>query len=153
MKAVVQRVSASSVSVDGMVIGSIGRGYNVLLGVVPEDTEKEADLLAAKIAKLRIFEDAEGKMNMSLSDVGGGVLVISQFTICADIRKGNRPSFTTAAAPELAERLYEYFIQKLRDEGVQTVEHGSFGDDMQVEISNDGPVTIIMDTDIWMKKV
>ncbi|MBQ7548266.1 MAG: D-tyrosyl-tRNA(Tyr) deacylase [Clostridia bacterium] len=153
MKAVVQRVSASSVSVDGAVVGSIGRGYNVLLGVVPEDTEREADLLAAKIAKLRVFKDAEGRMNMSLSDVGGGVLVISQFTLCADIRKGNRPSFTTAAAPERAEQLYEYFIQKLRDEGVQKVEHGSFGDDMKVEISNDGPVTIIMDTDIWLKKV
>ena len=153
MKAVVQRVSASSVSVDGAVVGSIGRGYNVLLGVVPEDTEREADLLAAKIAKLRVFKDAEGRMNMSLSDVGGGVLVISQFTLCADIRKGNRPSFTTAAAPERAEQLYEYFIKKLRDEGVQKVEHGSFGDDMKVEISNDGPVTIIMDTDIWLKKV
>lgn len=153
MKAVVQRVSASSVSVDGRIVGSIGRGFNVLLGVVPEDTEKEADLLAAKIAKLRVFKDAEDRMNLSLADVGGGVLVISQFTLCADIRKGNRPSFTTAGAPELAEKLYEYFIRKLRDEGVQTVEHGSFGDDMKVEISNDGPVTIIMDTDIWMKKV
>ncbi len=151
MKAVVQRVSSSSVRVDGEIIGEIKAGYNVLLGVEPEDSEKHADILAAKIAKLRVFEDDEGKMNKSVLDIGGGVLVISQFTLCADIKKGNRPSFTTAAPPQMAERLYEYFIEQLKLNGINKVEHGSFGADMKVDIQNDGPVTILMDTDIWVK--
>lgn len=152
MKAVVQRVSASSVSVDGEVIGKIGRGYNVLLGVFPDDTQKDAEILAAKIAKIRIFEDENEKMNMSVQDIDGEVLVISQFTLCADIKKGNRPGFTTAAKPEYANELYEYFMEQLKLNGIKKIEHGSFGADMKVEISNDGPVTIIMDTTIWNKR-
>ena len=146
MKAVVQRVSSSSVTVDGEVIGKIGWGYNVLLGVGPDDTREHADVLAAKIAKLRVFEDSEGKMNKSVLDIDGEVLVISQFTLCADIRKGNRPSFTTAAPPDMANELYEYFIEQLKLNGIRNVEHGSFGADMKVELLNNGPVTICMDT-------
>lgn len=151
MKAVVQRVSSSSVRVDGELIGSVGRGFNVLLGVEPEDTKEHADVLAAKISKLRVFEDENGKMNLSVQDVDGEILVISQFTLCADIKKGNRPSFTTAAAPEKAEELYWYFQKKLTENGVRKVEHGEFGADMKVEINNDGPVTILMDTAIWVR--
>ena len=151
MKAVVQRVSSSCVKVDGELIGSIGRGYNVLLGVEPGDTEEHADVLAAKIAKLRIFRDEQDKMNLSVTDIDGEILVISQFTLCADIRKGNRPSFTTAASPDKANELYEYFQKQLLKNGVRRVEHGEFGADMKVEINNDGPVTILMDTSIWVK--
>lgn len=151
MKAVVQRVSSSDVHVDGELIGSIGKGYNVLLGVQPEDTQEHADILAAKIAKLRVFEDSEGKMNQSILDVDGEILVISQFTLCADIKKGNRPSFTTAAAPDKANELYEYFQKKLIENGVRKVEHGEFGADMKVNINNDGPVTILMDSSIWVR--
>lgn len=151
MKAVVQRVTSSSVSVDGCVTGSIGKGFNILLGVSEDDTRKDAEILAAKIAKLRIFEDENEKMNLSLLDIGGEALVISQFTLCADIKKGNRPSFIQAAAPDKATELYEYFMQQLGLNGVKKVAHGVFGADMAVEISNDGPVTIIMDTEIWRK--
>lgn len=151
MKAVVQRVSSSNVRVDGELIGSVGKGFNVLLGVEPEDTKEHADVLAAKISKLRVFEDENGKMNLSIQDVDGEILVISQFTLCADIKKGNRPSFTTAAAPEKAEELYRYFQKKLAENGVRKVEHGKFGADMKVEINNDGPVTILMDTAIWVR--
>lgn len=151
MKAVVQRVSSSSVSADGELIGSIGRGYNVLLGVEPNDTTEHADILAAKIAKLRVFEDEQGKMNLSVQDIDGEILVISQFTLCADIKKGNRPSFVKAAPPDMAEELYEYFQKQLLANGIRKVEHGSFGADMKVEINNDGPVTILMDTAIWVK--
>ena len=152
MKAVVQRVKSSAVVVDGETIGEIGRGYNVLLGVFPDDTKKDAEILATKIAKLRVFEDEDGKMNLSIMDIGGEVLAISQFTLCADIKKGNRPSFITAAKPEYANELYEYFMEQLRANGIKKVEHGLFGADMQVEIHNDGPVTIIMDTTIWNKR-
>ena len=152
MKAVVQRVKSSAVVVDGETIGEIGRGYNVLLGVFPDDTKKDAEILAAKIAKLRVFEDEDEKMNLSIMDIGGEVLAISQFTLCADIKKGNRPSFITAAKPEYANELYEYFMEQLRANGIKKVEHGLFGADMQVEINNDGPVTIIMDTTIWNKR-
>ncbi len=152
MKAVVQRVKSSAVTVDGEIIGEIGRGYNVLLGVFPDDTKKDAEILAAKIAKLRVFEDEDEKMNLSIMDIGGEVLAISQFTLCADIKKGNRPSFITAAKPEYANELYEYFMEQLRANGIKKVEHGLFGADMQVEIHNDGPVTIIMDTTIWNKR-
>ena len=151
MKAVVQRVSSSSVKVDGELIGSIDKGYNVLLGVEPEDTEEHADVLAAKIAKLRVFEDEQGKMNLSVQDIDGEILVISQFTLCADIKKGNRPSFVKAAAPDKANELYEYFQRQLIANGVRKVEHGQFGADMKVEINNDGPVTILMDTSLWVK--
>lgn len=151
MKAVVQRVTSSSVSVDGAVTGSIGKGFNILLGVSEDDTSKDAEILAAKIAKLRIFEDENEKMNLSLLDIGGEALVISQFTLCADIKKGNRPSFIQAAPPDKATELYECFMEQLKSNGVKKVAHGEFGADMAVEISNDGPVTIIMDTEIWRK--
>ena len=151
MKAVVQRVTASSVSVDGEIAGKIDKGLNVLLGVEEDDTEKDAEVLAAKIAKMRIFEDDIEKMNLSVLDVDGSVLVISQFTLCADIKKGNRPSFILAAKPDKATALYEYFSSQLKENGVKKVEKGVFGADMAVEISNDGPVTIIMDTAIWRK--
>ena len=146
MKAVVQRVTSSAVVVDGETIGKIGKGYNVLLGVFPDDTKKDAEILAAKIAKLRIFEDEDEKMNMSILDVDGEVLAISQFTLCADIKKGNRPSFTTAAKPDYANELYEYIIEKCK-ESVPVVEHGIFGADMKVDLRNDGPFTIVLDSD------
>lgn len=152
MRAVVQRVTKSSVSVDGEIKGSVGKGFNVLLGVMQGDGEEQAELLAAKIAKLRVFEDENCKMNKSILDIGGEILVISQFTLCADIKKGNRPSFTDSAAPDEANRLYEFFCSKLLENGVSKVETGVFAADMAVEISNDGPVTIIMDTDIWDKR-
>lgn len=151
MKAVVQRVTASSVSVDGEIVGKIDKGLNVLLGVEEDDTEYDAQILAAKIAKMRIFEDENEKMNLSVLDVGGSVLVISQFTLCADIKKGNRPSFIPAAKPDKATALYKYFSSQLKENGVKQVENGVFGADMAVEISNDGPVTIIMDSSIWRK--
>ncbi len=151
MRAIIQRVKSSSVSVDGEIKGSVGKGYNVLLGVMDGDTDAQAELLAAKIAKLRVFEDENGKMNKSILDIGGEILVISQFTLCADIKKGNRPSFTDSAPPAEAERLYRFFCDCLRSNGVAKVETGVFAADMLVEISNDGPVTIMMDTDIWNK--
>lgn len=152
MRAVIQRVTKSSVAVDREIKGSIGKGFNVLLGVMDGDTEAQAELLASKIAKLRVFEDEAGKMNKSVTDINGEILVISQFTLCADIKKGNRPSFTDSAAPDEANRLYEYFCSKLLENGVSKVEKGVFAADMKVEIHNDGPVTIVMDTDIWNKK-
>ncbi len=151
MRAVVQRVINTTVSVDGEIKGSAGKGYNVLLGVMNGDGEAQAELLAAKIAKLRVFEDENGKMNKSILDIGGEILVISQFTLCADIRKGNRPSFTDSAPPQEANRLYEYFCECLRSNGVSKVETGVFAADMLVGIQNDGPVTILMDTEIWSR--
>ena len=152
MRAVVQRVINTTVSVDGEIKGSAGKGYNVLLGGMNGDGEAQAELLAAKIAKLRVFEDENGKMNKSILDIGGEILVVSQFTLCADIRKGNRPSFTDSAPPDEANRLYEYFCKKLLENGVSKVETGVFAADMKVDILNDGPVTIVMDTDIWESK-
>ena len=152
MRAVVQRVTASNVKVDGELKGEIGLGYNVLLGVMNGDTKAEAELLAAKISNLRVFEDESGKMNLDIHAVEGEILAISQFTLCADIHKGNRPSFIPSAPPEEANMLYEYFCECLLNNGVKKVEKGIFGADMKVEIHNDGPVTIIMDTDIWSKK-
>lgn len=151
MKAVVQRVTSSRVSVDGELKGAVGKGFNVLLGVEDDDTEFDAEILAAKIAMLRVFEDAEGKMNLSVLDIDGEILVISQFTLCANLKKGNRPSFVFAARPEKAVPLYEYFMSQLTENGVRKVEHGVFGADMAVDIQNDGPVTIMMDTKIWRK--
>lgn len=151
MRAVVQRVTSSKVSVDGKIVGEIGKGFNVLLGVVEGDTDEQAILLAGKIARLRVFEDENEKMNLSVNDVGGEILAISQFTLCADCKKGNRPSFTLSAAPDEANRLYELFCSELSANGVRNVEKGIFGADMAVDIANDGPVTIMLDTDIWRK--
>ncbi len=151
MRAVVQRVTSSKVFVDGKTVGEIGKGFNVLLGVVEGDTDEQAILLAGKIARLRVFEDENGKMNLSVNDVGGEILAISQFTLCADCKKGNRPSFTLSAAPDEANRLYELFCSELSANGVRNVEKGIFGADMAVDIANDGPVTIMLDTNIWRK--
>ena len=152
MRAVAQRVKRTSVTVGGELKGSAGQGFNVLIGVMQGDTDAEAQLLAAKISKLRVFEDENGKMNKSVLDIGGEILVISQFTLCADIKKGNRPSFTDSAPPEEADRLYLAFCEHLREAGVKKVETGVFAADMLVSIDNDGPVTIVMDTDIWEKR-
>ncbi len=145
MRAVVQRVSEASVTVDGRVVGAIGRGFLVLLGVTHGDGEAEALWLARKIAGLRIFEDEAGKFNRSLADVGGAMLVVSQFTLYGDARKGRRPSFTDAARPEHAEPLCDRFVELLRAEGVP-VETGVFGAMMAVQLVNDGPVTLWLDT-------
>lgn len=151
MKAVIQRVKCADVSVDGKTVGKIDKGYMILLGVVEGDTVECAELLAAKVSKLRVFEDENGKMNLSVLDVGGEALVVSQFTLCADCKKGNRPSFTSSAHPEIANDLYLKFSQLLRDNGISKVENGIFGADMQVSLINDGPVTIVFDTDTWRK--
>ena len=145
MRAVVQRVTESSVEVDGETLGEIGSGLLVLLGVAADDTEDDAAQTAKKIAQLRIFNDAQGKFNLSLEDVGGAILLISQFTLFGDARKGNRPSFIAAARPEQAVRLYESVAQRLRDRGI-TVATGEFGAHMDVHLTNDGPVTILLDT-------
>lgn len=149
MKAVIQRVLESSVSVDGNVVGSSGKGYMILVGVCKGDTEKQADLLARKTASLRVFEDENGKMNLSVLDVDGEILAISQFTLCADVKKGNRPSFTPSEEPVRANELYELYCEKLKEYGVKSVDKGVFGADMKVSLVNDGPVTICFDTDIW----
>lgn len=151
MRAVIQRVSEASVQVDGITVGEISRGLLVLLGVMEGDTEKDAEIMASKIAKLRIFEDENEKMNLSLADVDGSILSVSQFTLCADVKKGNRPSFTPSAKPDEAKRLYEYFNKCLIKEGVMKVATGIFAADMKVNLINDGPVTIIFDTEIWRK--
>ena len=145
MRAVVQRVSNGSVTVDGKVAGQIERGLLVLLGVAQSDTEKDADYLAEKIAGLRIFEDADQKMNLSVIDVGGAVLAVSQFTLFGDVRRGKRPSFDDAARPEQAKGLYEYFVQKIRAAGLRC-ETGVFQAMMDVELTNSGPVTILLDS-------
>jgi len=144
MRALLQRVSYGSVSVDGRIVSQIERGFVILLGVTHGDTEAEANWLANKVAGLRLFEDEDGKMNLSLDQVGGSFLVVSQFTLYGDARKGRRPSFTDAARPETAEPLVDYFCQKLRDAGF-TVAAGVFGAHMQVQIHNDGPVTLMLE--------
>lgn len=144
MRALLQRVAHASVIVDGQGVGRTGPGLLVLICAMRGDTETQVDQLAAKIAKLRIFTDDDGKMNRSLRDVGGGALVVSQFTLAADTSRGNRPGFSTAAPPEDGERLYEYFAAQLAGQGVP-VETGAFGADMKVELLNDGPVTIWME--------
>ena len=146
MRAVVQRSQAASVAVDGQIIGAIEHGLVILLGIGPHDGAKEVQWLAEKIANLRIFADVDDKMNLSLLDVAGQALVISQFTLYGDCRKGRRPNFTAAAPPSLAEPLYEQFCEKLREIGVLQVETGSFGAMMQVSLINDGPVTLVIDT-------
>ena len=146
MRAVLTRVKSASVTVDGSVIGQIGQGFLILLGVTHEDTEAQAVKLADKLMGLRIFEDENGKMNRSLEDVGGQVLVVSQFTLYGNCKKGRRPEFLAAARPEIAIPLYEKFIALCRDKGF-SVETGEFGAEMLVEAVNDGPVTLIVDTD------
>ena len=146
MKFVIQRVQHASVTVDNEVIGNIGRGYMVLIGVSDSDDEAVADKMVDKMIKLRINEDAEGKTNLSLADVDGGILLISQFTLYANSKKGNRPSFTEAGSPDKANALYEYIIEKCR-ERVPVVEKGSFGAHMAVELVNDGPFTIVLDSE------
>ena len=145
MKAVVQRVTRAAVAVDGQVTGQIGKGYLILLGVSDEDTEEIAKRMADKICRLRIFEDENGKTNLSLTDVGGELLVVSQFTLYADCKKGNRPSFIKAGAPDHANRLYEYFMECCK-EHADKVEHGIFGAEMKIDLVNDGPFTLALDS-------
>jgi D-tyrosyl-tRNA(Tyr) deacylase len=146
MRAVVQRVSRAQVTVKGEITGKIERGLLVLLGVAHADAKADADYLAEKIAGLRVFEDANGKMNLDTAAVGGGILVVSQFTLYGDVRRGKRPSFDAAAEPERARRLYEYFVARIRAAGVPC-ETGRFQEMMQVELVNDGPVTILLDSE------
>ena len=144
MRLVIQRVSQASVQVDGEIAGQIGRGLLVLAGVSDQDTKADVDKLVQKIIKLRIFEDENGKTNLSLKEVDGGLLIVSQFTLYAECRKGNRPSFTSAGSPALAKQLYEYMIDQCSKE-VERVEHGIFGADMKVQLTNEGPFTIILE--------
>lgn len=144
MKAVVQRVTRASVTVDGEIVGKIGKGYLVLFGVGEGDTKADCDRMAAKLIKLRIFKDQNGKTNLSIGDVGGEMLVVSQFTLYADCSHGNRPSFTNAAKPDVANELYEYFCEKISESGIN-VRKGVFGADMKVELLNDGPFTVILE--------
>ena len=146
MRAVIQRVTSASVAVNGDTVGAIHKGYLVLLGVKAGDSEKDADYMADKIVKLRVFEDENGKMNKALRDVGGSVLCVSQFTLLGDARGQNRPGFTQAEAPERADELYRRVCQRMRDQGV-AVETGIFRTDMQVSLVNDGPVTILLDSE------
>lgn len=146
MKFVIQRVLESSVKVDGEIIGQIGKGFMALIGIGQDDTKEIADKMVKKMIGLRIFEDENGKTNLSLSDVNGELLLISQFTLYANCKKGNRPSFIESGAPDLAESLYEYIIEKCK-ESVSVVEKGSFGADMKVSLVNDGPFTIVLDSE------
>lgn len=147
MRVLLQRVSAGSVTVDGEIRGEIAAGFVALVGVTHADTEAEAERLAKKTAHLRVFSDSEGKMNRSLLDVAGAVLVVSQFTLYADARKGRRPSYIQAAQPDAAERVIQHYAACLAEAGLRQVEHGVFGALMQVAIQNDGPVTIMLDSD------
>ena len=146
MRAVIQRVARAQVDIDGVTVGTIDRGLLILLGVGHRDTEEEAERLWSKISRLRIFEDGDGKTNLSLADVNGDVLVVSQFTLYANCKRGNRPSFTEAGAPEEADRLYEWFTERARRD-VARVETGQFGAYMDVSLANDGPFTLHLDTD------
>ncbi|MBQ4129529.1 MAG: D-tyrosyl-tRNA(Tyr) deacylase [Ruminococcus sp.] len=146
MKAVLQRVTYAQVVVENELVSKIEKGFLILLGVENGDSKKDADVLSKKISGLRVFEDENGKMNLSLGDIDGSVLVISQFTLLADCRKGRRPSFINAGAPDMANELYEYFCKRIKDDGVQDVKKGIFGADMKVSLLNDGPVTILLDS-------
>jgi D-tyrosyl-tRNA(Tyr) deacylase len=145
MRAIVQRVSRAQVAVDGEIVGEVGYGLLVFLGVTHADAEEDADYLADKIAGLRVFEDEDGKMNLDVAAVSGGILVVSQFTLYGDVRRGKRPSFDAAAPPEPARRLYEYFVARIRAAGLPC-ETGRFQEMMEVELVNDGPVTILLDS-------
>ena len=147
MIAVLQRVSEAAVKIDGALYSEIGKGLMILLGVADEDTEEDVRLLTEKIPKMRIFEDEEGKMNLSLNDVNGEVMVVSNFTLLAAYRKGNRPDYMQAARPEKAVPLYEAFIEQIHEK-VPVVQHGVFGADMKLSLTNDGPVTIVMDSNV-----
>ena len=151
MITVLQRVQHAKVEIDGKTVGATEQGLLILLGVAEGDTRAEADKLVKKIANLRIFEDENGKMNLSLLDIGGGVLVVSQFTLYGDTKKGFRPSFIKAAKPPLAVDAYELFLAEMNRQGLKSVQHGEFGADMQVSLVNEGPCTIVIDTDEWHK--
>ena len=146
MRVVIQRVTAASVTIDGEISGKIGRGYLVLIGVADTDTKEIADKMIRKMIGLRIFEDEQGKTNLSLADVDGGLLLVSQFTLYANCKRGNRPSFIEAGKPDMANEMYEYIIEKCR-ESVDEVQTGEFGADMKVQLLNDGPFTILLDSD------
>lgn len=152
MKAVIQRVKHAQVSVDGETVGKVGEGYMILVGVQAGDTDADAEILARKTANLRVFTDEDDKMNRSVLDVDGEILAISQFTLCADVKKGNRPSFIGAAEPCEADRLYNLYCDELLKNGVRKVEKGVFGAHMEVELLNNGPVTILYDTEMWRGK-
>lgn len=145
MKLVIQRVKNAKVEVENKVVGEIDKGFMVLLGVKKGDTTKEADYLARKLCNLRVFEDENEKMNLSLKDVNGELLIVSQFTLYGDAKEGNRPSFIEAELPEKANELYEYFMEKCKENGIEKVEHGVFGAHMDVSLTNDGPVTILIE--------
>ena len=151
MKAVIQRVSSASVTVDDNIVGSCNEGYMILFGAAEGDTLEDIEILAKKTVNLRIFRDENDKMNKSILDIDGEALVISQFTLCADVKKGNRPSFINAMQPDLASQYYDIFCEKLKEFGVKRVEKGIFGADMKVSLVNNGPVTILYDTEIWRK--
>ena len=151
MKAVLQRVTSASVMVDNEIVGACNQGYLILFGAVEDDTLFDVDILAQKTVNLRVFCDENDKMNRSVLDIDGEILVISQFTLAADVKKGNRPSFSKALEPQKAEEYYNIFCDRLRELGVKRVEQGIFGADMKVNLTNDGPVTILYDTEIWRK--
>lgn len=146
MRFLIQRVTQASVTIEGSIVGKIDKGYMVLIGVADSDTEEIADKMIRKMLGLRIFEDENGKTNISLADVNGGLLLVSQFTLYADCKKGNRPSFIKAGKPDMAQKLYEYIVARCREK-VEKVETGSFGADMKVELLNDGPFTILLDSE------
>lgn len=151
MKAVLQRVTQASVTVDNNIVGACNEGYLILFGAVEDDTLFDVDILAQKTVNLRVFCDENDKMNRSILDIDGEILVISQFTLAADVKKGNRPSFSKALEPKKAQEYYNIFCDKLRELGVKRVEQGIFGADMKVNLTNDGPVTILYDTEIWRR--
>lgn len=152
MKAVFQRVTEASVSIDGEQVATIGDGVLLLVGVCDGDTEQEAALLAKKVAELRVFCDENDKMNRSVLDIGGSVLAVSQFTLCANTARGRRPDFMSAAHPSVARPLFDAFVDYLRDNSISDVQTGVFGADMQVRLLNDGPVTILLDTNTWKRR-